>query len=80
MGKPKSCTNPEGGTGGPDPSILKNHKIIGFLSNTGPDPLKITKLSNQASIQCLAIIGTPAKGRLNGVSWGANDGPLIVIF
>ena len=23
---------------------LKNHKNIGFLSNTGPDPLKITKL------------------------------------
>ena len=25
-----------GGTGGPDP--LKNHKNIGFLSNTGPNP------------------------------------------
>ena len=30
-----------GGTGGPDPLI--NYKNIGFLSNTGPDPLKITK-------------------------------------
>ena len=30
------------GTGGPD--SLKNHKNIGFLSKTGPDPLKITKL------------------------------------
>ena len=29
----------ERGTGGPDPP-LKNHKNIGFLSNTGPDPLK----------------------------------------
>ena len=27
-----------GGAGGPDPT-LKNHKNIGFLSNTGPDPL-----------------------------------------
>ena len=27
-----------GGTGGPDP--LKNHKNIGFLSNTGPDTLE----------------------------------------
>ena len=27
------------GTGGPDPN-LKNHKNIGFLRNTGPDPLK----------------------------------------
>ena len=31
-----------GGTRGLDPS-LKNNKNIGFLSNTGPDPLKITK-------------------------------------
>ena len=29
-----------GGTGGPDPPPLKNHKNIGFSSNIGPDPLK----------------------------------------
>ena len=29
-----------GGAGGPDPHPLKNHKNIGFLSNSGPDPLK----------------------------------------
>ena len=29
-----------GGTGGPDPPALKYHKNIGFLNNTGPDPLK----------------------------------------
>ena len=43
----KSCTDPEGwGTGGPDPP-MKNHKNIGFSSNTGPDPLFIaaTKLA-----------------------------------
>ena len=33
---------------GPDP--LKNHKNIGLLSNTGPDPLKITKLPSQHSM------------------------------
>ena len=33
-----SCADPEGGTGGPDP--LKNHKKIGFHSNSGPDPMK----------------------------------------
>ena len=33
------------GAGGPNP--LKNHKNIGFLTNTGPDPLKITKLQIQ---------------------------------
>ena len=29
---------------------LKNHKNIGFLCNTGPDPLKTTKLSSQHSM------------------------------
>ena len=31
------------GTGGPDPLTSKNHKHIGFLSNTGLDPLQIHK-------------------------------------
>ena len=44
--------DPEGGGGGqgsgaPAP---KNHKHIGFLSITGPDPLKITKLQSQHSM------------------------------
>ena len=47
---------------------LKNHKIIGFLSNTGPDPLKITKLQSQHSMAC----------QRNAVSLGADDGPFIV--
>ena len=64
------------------PPLKKNtHKNIGFLSNTGPDPLKIQ--SYRASIQCRAIIG-----HLNGVSladqwWSAYSGiwilpPLII--
>ena len=32
------------------PPSLKNRKNIGFLSNTGPDPLKITKLPSQHSM------------------------------
>ena len=32
------------------PDTLKNHKNIGFLSNTGPDTLKITKLQSQHSM------------------------------
>ena len=56
-----------GGQGGPDPPSPKNHKNIGFLSNMGPDPLKKSQ-SCKARIQCLAIIGPPAKRILNGVS------------
>ena len=55
-----------GETGGPDPPPLENHKGIGFLSNTGPDRLKTTKLL--ASSQFWAIIGTPAIRHLNVVS------------
>ena len=42
IGKISMCGSRRG-TGGPDPSF-KNIKNIGFLSNTGPDPLKITRL------------------------------------
>ena len=49
---PFSYMDPEGGGGGEQRSgpTLKNHKIIGFLSNTGLDPLKISKLSSQHSM------------------------------
>ena len=43
-----ACAVPEGGQGVRTP--LKNHKNIGFLSNTGLDPLKITKLPSQHSM------------------------------
>ena len=56
-----------GGTGGPT-SPLENHKNIGFLSKSGPDPLEKKSQSYQASIQCWAFIGTPAKRHLIGVS------------
>ena len=60
---------------------LKNHKNIGFLNNTAPDPLK--SQSYQASIQCWAIIGMPEKRNLNGVSlagqcWTVYSGILIL--
>ena len=48
----------QGGRTPPPPPPLKNHKNIGFPSNTGPDPLKI--------IQYCAIICTPAKRRFTG--------------
>ena len=43
-----SCAVPEGVGAGPYP--LEYYKNTGFLSNTGPDPLKITKLTIQHSI------------------------------
>ena len=66
-----------GGLGGPDP--LKNHQNIGFLSNTSPSQ------SYQVSNQCSAIIGTPAKRHLNGVSlagswWPAHSGIWILLL
>ena len=65
------------------PPPPKNHQNIGVLSNTGPDPLKITKLPSQYSIW--AIIGTSAKRHLNGVSlagrrWPAFSGILDPSF
>ena len=67
-----SCTDPKGGRGSrPPPPPEKS-------SNTGLDPLKITKL--QASIQCWAIICMPEKCHLNDVSLVGQCGPLIVVF
>ena len=53
------------------PPPLKNHRNIGFLRNTGLDPLKSQRYL--ASIQCLASTarqqnGPPAKRHFNGVS------------
>ena len=49
---------------------------IGFSSNTCPDPLK--NRSCEASIQCWAFIGMPAKRHLMAFRWRADDGPLKV--
>ena len=55
------------GTGGPDP--LKNHKNIGFLSNTGPYPVE-----NHKAIKLAINVG------LSSARQRDNDGPLIVVF
>ena len=44
---PISCADPVGGQGVRTPSP-ENHKNIGFLSNTGPDPLKNYKATKPA--------------------------------
>ena len=47
-------------------TLLENRKALGFLSNTGLDPLEKAQ-SYQVSIQCWATIGLTAKRNLNGV-------------
>ena len=59
------------------PPPLKNNKNIGFSTNIGRS-LKIH--SYQTSIQCLAIIGTPAKRHLMAFRWRGDDGQLIVVL
>ena len=51
------------GAGGLD-TPLKKYLNIGFLSNTGPDPLE--NHSYKARIKCCVMIGPPAKRHLNG--------------
>ena len=61
--------------GGPP---LKNHKNIGFLRNTGPDPLKYHKATKPAfnvGQSSAPASETPLKFR-----WQADDGPFIVVF
>ena len=41
-----ACADPEGDRGSGSP--LKNHKNIGFLSNTGPDPLEYHKATKSS--------------------------------
>ena len=62
-----SCADPEEGQGVRTPT--EKSQNIGFLSNTGPDPLKITELQSQ-----LSMLGhnqyaseTPFKWRFAGV-------------
>ena len=60
------------GSGGPPPQ--KNHKNIGFLSNTSPDPLKNHKATK------LGHHRPTSEMPLNGVLLAGNDGPLLVLF
>ena len=45
---PSPCADPEGGAGVRTPPPLKNPQNIGFISNTGPDPLKNHKAAKPA--------------------------------
>ena len=53
---------------------LKNQKNIGFLSNTGPDPLKNHKLPSPGPMQAKRDLIEMA------MRWLSDDGPLIVVY
>ena len=73
-----SCADPKGWGGGGragvrTPPPPENHKIMGFLSNTGP-------LQNHKAIKP-AIIDTPAQRHLHmAFRRRADDEPLIMVF
>ena len=65
------------GSGPPPPQ--KNHKYIGFLSNTGPEILKILKATKPAF-----NVGPLSAHQQNAISlafrWHVDDGSLLVVF
>ena len=61
-----------GGDRGSRPPPLENHKSIGFLSNTGPDPLKTTKLPGQHS-----VLGHHRPARETPFKWRFSGGPMM---
>ena len=63
-----------GGAEGLDPPTEKSQNI-GLLSNTGPDPLKITKLPSQHS-----MLGHHRPSSETTFKWRADDDPFIVVF
>ena len=66
-----------GGQGVRTPPPLENYKNKGFISNTGPDPLKITKLPSQHSM--LGHHRPASEGvSLAGRWWPANSGIWIL--
>ena len=54
---------------------LENYKNIGFLSNTGPDPLKITKLPKQHS-----MLGHHRPASETPFKWHFAGGPLMALL
>ena len=64
------------GTGGPDPPPMKNHKTIGFLTNTGPVPLKTHNM--------LGHVGPSSARQRNAIAmafrWRTDDGPFISVL
>ena len=67
--------NATGSVLSPPPPLLNNHKNIGFLCNTAPDLLKLTKLPSQQS-----MLGHHLPANSMAFRSRANDGPFIAVF
>ena len=68
------CADPEGVTRAPP---LKNHKAIGFLSNTGPDPMEHHKATKLA-FHSMLVYHRPASER--PFKWRSAGGPMIARY
>ena len=66
-----TCADPEGGQGVRTPP-LKNHKNIGFSSNTGPDPLNIVATKPAYNV------GSSSARQRNAILWRFAGGPMMV--
>ena len=64
-----------GGGGGRGPDPPEKYKNIGFLSNTGPDPLKTTKLQIQHS-----MLGHDRPASETPFKWRFACGPLMARY
>ena len=58
-----------GGTGGPDPPPLENHKNIVFFINTGPDPIENLKAKH-----------VPSQHYMTGQHRSASETPFKMTF
>ena len=65
-----SCTDPEGGQGIRTPT-LKNHKNVGFSSNTGSDHLK------SAATKPAFNVGSSSARQRNAILWRFAGGPIM---
>ena len=70
--KQNSMRGSRGGTEGPDPTSLKSHKHIGFLSNTGPDPLENHKATKPA------FNVRPSSARQRNAKWRLVGEPMMI--
>ena len=67
-------TDPEG-VGVRIPSLLKNHNATGFLSNTGPEPLKNHK-ANKPTFN----VGQTSAASERPFKWRSAGGPMMARF